>query len=208
MVVAISGGTGTVSGSIMPGGRPSAEGAAAAASGAGAEAAGGGGGSCGADALLSRAEADCDDERDLLCEDERDLSLCEAERDLPSLCEDARDFSWGAGAGAASTAAAADGECSRLLTGLPARVIDGAEADGADFDADADADADTDFDADVELDGARRFSSDLPGEITLGSGYTDGGATSWTIGFELDAWDLPAFSDLSDLPGEITFGVG
>lgn len=174
----------------MPGGRASPDGAASGA--AAAAGAAGGGGSCGADAL----DPDCDDERDLLWlwlwlwlrDDERD-----AERDF-SLCDAERDFcSTGAGAAAAATLEDDGDECSRLLAGLPARVCDGAEADGADFDADG---------ADCEEVDARL--SDLPGEINFGSGYADGGATSFTIGLALRS----DFSAFSDLPGEITFGVG
>jgi len=182
----------------------------------------------------------CEDERDLpsLCEDERDFSLrddfslCEDERDFCSGAAGAgagiampsgegADTNFGAGAGAAVGADGAGDECSRLLAGLPACVCDGADCDGVDFDAERDADADADAEAEAEgadcdaevdeLDGARRFSSDLPGEITFGSGYADGGATSWTIGFASRRSSRSSrlrLSGLSDLPGEITFGVG
>jgi hypothetical protein len=174
----------------------------------------------------------------LLCEDERDFSLFDADLDAdfgsdasgagcaatagaaggtapaePSgdfadanlgagaatPAEPSGDFAaanFGAGAiGVGAGAAVAGDECSRLLAGLPARVIDGADCD---FDADADG---ADCDAAVpELDGARRLSSALPGEISFGSGYTDGGATSLMIGFA-----VPSFSALL---GAITFGAG
>jgi len=145
-----------------------------------------------------------------------------ADFDFDLLCDAERDFcsAIGAGAGAGAATPRGDGpetnfgvgagaragdEFSRLLAGLPARVCDGADCEGADLEADG---------ADLEADGAdceaavpeRRLSSDLsdlPGEITFGSGYAEGGATSWTIGFA-----SRRSSDFSDFAGEIIFGVG